>query len=99
MGQTAPRDSSGVKRDTSIVNLGDSLKYPIQDRRGDPFSNPRRSSMDLHDPKNLKDSVEYDPKTQRYYIMERIGSSWYRTPTYLTFDEFMRLRAKQLEDE
>ncbi len=55
--------------------------------------------MDLHDPRNLKDSVEYDPKTQRYYIMERIGSSWYRTPTYLTFDEFMRLRAKQLEDE
>jgi cell surface protein SprA len=78
---------------------GDSLKYPIQDRRGDKLSNPGRTSLDLKDPVNIKDSIEYDPKTRRYYIVEKIGNTYYRKPTYLTFDEYMRIRAKQDEDD
>ena len=78
---------------------GDSLKYPIQDRRGDRLSNPGRTSLDLKDPANIKDSIEYDPKTKQYYIVERIGNAYYRKPTYLTFDEYLRLRAKQDETE
>jgi cell surface protein SprA len=76
---------------------GDSLKYPIQDRRGDKLSNPGRTSLDLKDPANIKDSIEYDPKTKQYYIVERVGNAYYRKPTYLTFDEYLRLRAKQDE--
>lgn len=78
---------------------GDSLKYPIQDRRGDKLSNPGRKSLDLKDPANIKDSIEYDPKTKQYYIVERIGNTYYRKPTYLTFDEYVKLRAKQDEDD
>ena len=78
---------------------GDSLKYPISDRRSDKFSNPGRSSMNLKDPPNIKDSIEYDPKTKQYYIIEKVGNSYYRKPTYLTFDEYLRLRGKQQEDE
>ena len=78
---------------------GDSLKYPIQDRRGDKLSNPGRKSLDLKDPANIKDSIEYDPKTKQYYIVERIGNTYYRKPTYLTFDEYLKLRAKQDEDD
>ena len=78
---------------------GDSLKYPIQDRRGDKLSNPGRSSLNLKDPANIKDSIEYDPVTKRYYILEKIGNTYYRKPTYLTFDEYVRLRAKQDEDD
>ncbi|MFT3936381.1 MAG: cell surface protein SprA [Chitinophagaceae bacterium] len=77
----------------------DTLKYPISDRRGDKLSNPGRKSLDLKDPANIKDSIEYDPKTKQYYIIEKIGNNYYRKPTYLTFDEYMRLRAKQDEDD
>jgi cell surface protein SprA len=75
----------------------DTLKYPIHDRRGDKYSNPTRSSLDLKDPVNITDSVIYDPKTKQYYIIEKIGSFYYRKPTYLTFDEFMQLQSRKME--
>jgi cell surface protein SprA len=77
----------------------DSLKYPIKDRRGDRYSNTGRSSLDLKDPANIRDSIQYDPKTKQYYIVEKIGSTYYRKPTYLTFDEYLRLRGKQQETD
>ncbi len=75
----------------------DTLKYPIHDRRGDKYSNPTRSSLDLKDPVNITDSVIYDPKTKQYYIIEKIGGFYYRKPTYLTFDEFMQLQSRKME--
>src|SRR5450432_732160 len=82
-----------------VVNVGDSLKYPIKDRYGDKLSNPGRTSLDLKDPANIKDSIEYDPITKRYYILEKIGKTYYRKPTYLSFDEYLQLRAKQDEED
>lgn len=76
----------------------DTLKYPIHDRRGDRLSSYRRT-LDLRDPANISDSIVYDPKTKHYYIMERVGSTWYRKPTYLTFDEYQRLMARRSEVE
>lgn len=76
-----------------------SLKYPINDRRGDKFTTPGRSSLDLKDPININQNIEYDAKTKQYYIVEKIGNIYYRKPTYLTFEEFMRLRGKQLEND
>jgi len=84
-------DSSQKKADT--------LHFPIKDRRGDRFSSPNRNPFDLKDPPNIKDSIEYDPKTQQYYIVEKVGNQYYRKPTYLTFDELMRLRGQQSEDD
>lgn len=43
--------------------------------------------------------MEYDPKTKQYYIIEKIGNSYYRKPTYLTYDEFWRLRSQQAESD
>lgn len=83
--------------DTSKYSL-DSLKFPLIDRRGDPFSNPNRNPFDLKDPVNLHDSIEYDPKTQQYYIVEKVGNQYYRKPTYLTFDELMQMQAQQSDD-
>ncbi|MGE5106939.1 MAG: hypothetical protein ACM3H8_05315, partial [Sphingobacteriales bacterium] len=48
----------------------DSLKYPISDRRGDAYTSSGRKTFDLKDPSNITDSVEYDPKTKQYYIVE-----------------------------
>ncbi len=85
-----------VKADTTHK---DSLRFPIYDRRGDAFSNPQHNSFDLKDPSNLRDSIEYDPKTGQYYIVEKIGNNYYRSPTYLTFDELMRIKSKESEDD
>ena len=85
--------------DTTRHPVSDSLRFPIHDRRGDPLTNPERNSFDLKNPSNLRDSIEYDPKTNRYYLMERIGNKYFRKPTYLTYDEFLELTGKQSEDD
>jgi cell surface protein SprA len=99
-GDTAklPSDSSRQRPDTPKLKL-DTLHFPLTDRRGDPFSNPNRNPFDLKNPVNLRDSIEYDPKTQLYYIVEKIGNQYYRKPTYLTYQELMRLQAQQDEDD
>ena len=81
------------------VKNADTLKFPLQDRRGDKLSNPLRNTFDLKDPPNISDSIEYDPATRQYNIVEKVGNFYYRKPTYLTFDEYMRLvAAKQDAD-
>lgn len=88
----------GAVQDSSVqVPRADTLKYPITDRRGDRYSTPRRNSLDLKDPVNITDSVVYDAKTKQYYIIEKVGSFYYRKPTYLTFDEFLALQARKAE--
>jgi cell surface protein SprA len=73
------------------------LPYPISDRRGDPISNYRRSTYDLQNPSNLRDSVVYDPKTKTYIIYEKIGNKYYRSPTSYTSEEYLQLRGRQQE--
>ncbi|HMF71890.1 MAG TPA: cell surface protein SprA, partial [Flavitalea sp.] len=75
----------------------DTLRFPIHDRRGDNFSNPVRSSFDLKDPSNIRDSIIYDPTTRQYYIVEKVGGFYYRKPTYLSFEEFMQIQARKSE--
>ena len=85
--------------DTAVPNYGDSLHYPIKDRRGDFFSSGNKSTFDLNSPSNVRDSVVYDPKTRRYIVYEKIGSKYYRTTTSYSFDEYWKIRDKQLETE
>ncbi len=84
---------------TKPAKHSDTLKFPIEDRRGDPFTNPNKNPFNLKDPSNIKDSIEYDPKTNQYYIIEKIGNKYYRKPTYLSFDEYMRIQGKQSEND
>lgn len=84
-----PVDSSGT----------DTLKFPLKDRRGDRLSAAPGNPFDLRTPANITDSIEYDFKTKQYYIIEKIGSFYYRKPTYLTFDEFLAIQAKKSEQE
>jgi cell surface protein SprA len=87
------------QQDTIPKQSVDTMRYPISDRRGDRLTYPGRSSLDLNDPSNIRDSIVYDSKTRQYYIIEKVGSFYYRKPTYLTFEEFVRLKAKQDESE
>ncbi|MEO6000303.1 MAG: cell surface protein SprA, partial [Chitinophagaceae bacterium] len=82
---------------TKPGKTADTLKFPLTDRRGDKISNPGKNAFDLKDPPNISDSIEYDPVTKQYNIVEKIGGFYYRKPTYLTFDEYMRLMSRKQE--
>ena len=76
----------------------DTLRYPIRDRYGDPYTNPNRNTFDLKDTAFIKQNVEYDPLTGEYYIIEKIGGKNYRTPVSFNRDEFLRLQGKKDEN-
>ncbi len=75
----------------------DSLRFPISDRRGDRLLYPGKNPFDLKDPANIRDSIIYDPKTKEYYRVEKIGNRYYRKPTPLSFDEYMRIQSRKAE--
>jgi cell surface protein SprA len=83
----------------AVAQQKDSTRYPISDRRGDPLSNQSRNPFDIRDTGLIKRDIQYDPKTKEYYIIEKIGSSYYRKPVSMSFDEFWRLRAQQSETD
>ncbi len=83
------KDSTQPKKDT--------LRFPIKDRRGDRFTYQNRNPFDIKDTSLIKQTVEYDYKTNQYYIVEKIGNSIYRTPTNLTFEEYYALKTRQDE--
>lgn len=77
----------------------DTSRYPLADRYGDPYSNPNRNSFDLKDTGYIKRTVEYDPKTKQYYIIEKIGNKYYRTPASFSMEEFLRLQGRKDEED
>lgn len=73
------------------------LHFPIYDRNGDPRERTP-SSIDLKDPSNVNKSVEYDPDSNRYYFNEKLGDQYFRNPTFMSFDEYMKYQEKQDEE-
>ncbi|MBA2562822.1 MAG: hypothetical protein H0V14_07890, partial [Chitinophagaceae bacterium] len=90
-------NKAGYFQDTTAPK-GDTLPYPIQDRRGD-FISTNRSTFDLDKPANIQDSIAFDAATRKYIVYEKIGRKYYRTPTWYTYDEFMALQGRKAEVE
>ena len=85
------------KADSIHTRRSDSLHYPIRDRRGDRFTYRSTNPFDLKDSGIVKQDIQYDPVTKEYYIIEKIGNTYYRKPSYLTYDEFWQLQNRQAE--
>ena len=63
------------------------LPYPIEDNVNPYGGNGR---IDLTDPSNMNNHIEYDPESGKYFFYQRIGESIdYRNPTVMTFEEYM----------
>ena len=79
----------------------DTAKYPLTDRRTDPYTDPgpTRNPFNLSDTSFVKRSVEYDAKTNQYYIVEKIGNQYYRTPATFSMQEFLSLQGKKDEKD
>jgi len=86
-------------QDTAGRKINDTTRYPVTDRVGDPFTYNSNNPFNFSDTGYIKRDIEYDPKTKQYYVIEKIGTSYYRTPTYLTLDEMMRFKARQAESD
>jgi cell surface protein SprA len=78
---------------------GDTTRYPLQDRRGDPYTYPQRNAFDLRDTAFVKRRIEYDPVTKQYYVIETIGKQTYRAPMTFSMEEFKRLQGRNDETE
>lgn len=72
-------------------------RFQLTDRRSDPYSNPGKSPFDFRDTNYIKRNIEYDPKTKQYYIIEKIGNSYYRTPISFSMQEFINMQGKKDE--
>lgn len=87
------------EEDDSTKSKKDTLKFPIEDRKGNDVDNEGGKQFDLKDPSNLETEYEYDPETGKYTIKEKIGESYFRSPTEMEYDEFLDYQAKKYEDE
>ncbi|MGZ3909719.1 MAG: T9SS outer membrane translocon Sov/SprA [Flavisolibacter sp.] len=76
----------------------DSSHYPISDRRGDPYNYPSRNPFELKDTGFVKRSIQYDPKTNQYYIIEKVGSQYYRSPATFSMEEFLQMQGQKDQD-
>lgn len=90
-----------VYAQTTPPPSNDTAKYPITDRRGDPFTNPdpSRNPFNLSDTSFVKRTIEYDPKTAQYYVVEKVGNQYYRTPATFSMKEFLSLQGKKDEND
>jgi cell surface protein SprA len=68
---------------------------PLKDRNGDFITDPSSNPFDLKDPKIITKNVEYDAESGLYIITEKIDASNYRSPMYLTPEEYFKWRAEQ----
>lgn len=86
-----------MKAAASPFQNKDTTVHPLHDRYGDPYTYPNRNNFDLKDTGFIKRTIEYDPVTKQYYIIEKIGDKYYRTPTSFSREEFLRLQGRKDE--
>ncbi|HOY03791.1 MAG TPA: cell surface protein SprA [Saprospiraceae bacterium] len=84
--------------DRSVAAPPDTLP-PIRERYDDFLQSGGTNPVDLKDPKAIEQQVDYDPETGMYIITEKIGDDFYRAPTYMTFDEYVRWRDQKQQNE
>lgn len=69
---------------------------PMKDRKGDFITDKNKNPFDIT-PSNVKKEITYDPVSRNYIITEKIGNEYYRSPTYLTFEEYLEYKSKEQE--
>lgn len=73
--------------------------FPPYKERYNDFLGGSPNPVDLHDPKTIDQQVEYDPITNSYILTEKIGDEYYRAPTYMTFEEYLRWRDRKQQQD
>lgn len=97
-----PRDSGALAAalpDTlpPPLEFHDTLRFPIQDRRGDGYGQPP-SPMDLRDPAAVHKEIRFDPVSGRYYLEEKVGDRYFRPPGSYGRPELLDLEGRRQEE-
>ncbi len=66
------------------------LIYPFNDFTGNPYQEQNSSPFFLSNPPNVKQEIIYNPKTNTYEFVNKVGNFTYRSPTSMDFDEFQK---------
>lgn len=91
---TGPNES-----DTEIRWISMSIDtIPIQDHYSDFITTDYYNPFDIT-PSVIQQTVEYDFETNSYVVMEKIGDDYYRTPTYLTMEEYLAWQQKKQQED
>jgi len=85
-----PTTMGDMKDDTSKDDTSH-LPYPFSNSYTYPFDgNGDSSSLYLHDPSNISDSVYYDPETNTYIFTNSVDGYDINPPTSMSFEEYMK---------
>ena len=74
--------------ETSLPDSGTKFQGTATDK------GPKRK-LDLQDPPNLERKVTYDPESKMYTITETIGGKFYKSPVYMSFEEYQKYEAQK----
>jgi len=92
-----PQTDSPATAGNKPADSAHRLRFPIKDKLNSPLPDNQPSGMDLQDPANVQQTVDYDPDSQRYYFNEKIGNDYLHAPTSMTLDEYMKYQGAKDE--
>ncbi len=78
-----------------IVEQVASDTIPLKDRTGAFTDEKEKNPFDLNDPSIVDKSIDYDPEGGGYFVNEKIGDDFFRMPTYMSFDDYLKWKAEQ----
>ncbi|RCH54663.1 cell surface protein SprA [Mucilaginibacter hurinus] len=78
---------------------GDSAKVVVPLKVPKSKNKRSREGFFKSDPPNLERSVEYDPVTNQYMLVERVGGFAIRPPQYISFVEYLRITQREAQRE
>ncbi|MDQ3190245.1 MAG: cell surface protein SprA [Bacteroidota bacterium] len=79
--------------DTIPKEKDETLPFPFSDKSWDPFpSSGSGGGMYLKDPSNIQNEFSYDSETGNYNYDQKMGELNYRSPVYMTFDEYVNYK-------
>lgn len=70
----------------------DSLAVKVPVKQPENRQLALRQGYLLPDPPNLVRTIEYDPATNQYMLIQKVGNLMYRPPQYLTFMQYLHLQ-------
>lgn len=73
------------------------LKYPIAP--SDNVLQQQHGGLRIKDSPGVERKVDYNPDTRIYTITETIGGRFYKSPQYLTFEEFQKYELNRIKDD
>lgn len=66
----------------------DDLPFPFDDESWDPFPTNQQGGLYLSPPSNVKSGFTYNQETGTYEYTQKMGDMNYRSPVYMTFEEY-----------